>query len=118
MIVRFGPWNKEKVASLNIIISFIWLLGITILFPFFQNSNLVEIFNASPQLYVGCFFTPRFNYPDLKLEIIKIIFLSSQAVFFNYLVIAALARFSIPYFKTNLCCSRFNVSNFIVALSS
>ena len=36
MIVRFGPWNKEKVASLYIIISFIWLLGITILFPFYQ----------------------------------------------------------------------------------
>ena len=36
MIVRFGPWDKEKVASLYIIISFIWLLGITILFPFYQ----------------------------------------------------------------------------------
>ena len=36
MIVRFGPWNKEKVASLHIIISFIWLLGITIIFPFYQ----------------------------------------------------------------------------------
>ena len=61
MIVRFGPWDKENVISLYIIITFIWLLGITILFPFFQNSNLIEIFNTSPQLYVGCFFTPRFN---------------------------------------------------------
>ena len=78
MIVRFGPWNKEKVASLYIIISFIWLLGITILFPFYQvawlaaklligtsppqNSNLIQIFDVStPQLYVGCFFTPRFS---------------------------------------------------------
>ena len=78
MIVRFGPWNKEKVVSLNIIISFIWLLSVTIIFPFYQvvwealskdktlivvpqNSNLIEIFDATPQLYVGCFFTPRFN---------------------------------------------------------
>ena len=89
MIVRFGPWNKEKVVSLNIIISFIWLLSVTIIFPFYQvvwkealskdetlivvpqNSNLIEIFDATPQLYVGCFFTPRFNchiYPSQLLQ--------------------------------------------------
>ena len=90
MIVRFGPWNKEKVVSLNIIISFIWLLSVTIIFPFYQvvwkealskdetlivvpqNSNLIEIFDATPQLYVGCFFTPRFNcHTHLKLAIIQ-----------------------------------------------
>ena len=114
MIVRFGPWNKEKVASFYIIISFIWLLSITILFPFYQvaclasskttilrfspqNSNLIQIFDVStPQLYVGCFFTPRFNGRVCQNGNDTNSFLSSQAVFFNYLVIAALARSPIP----------------------
>ena len=53
MIVRFGPWNKEKVASLYIIISFIWLLGITIIFPFYQVAW------ETPKVLIATFLSPE-----------------------------------------------------------